>query len=213
MIPYGIVTFLQERNLRKAQDARQRMAIDIFNKLVASGNSINIELGAGDRTGTNGWTTMDIHPGSDIPYDLLQKLPFPESSVDKIYSSHFLEHFHTKDIVKILNESYRVLKPGGWISACVPNGSIYVKAYAERKKLDADVWFRHKPAASNMFSEIDGVNYIAYLDDEHKHLFDIENLCALFKNSNFRNVEPRQFITGLDMEVRDYQSIYVQATK
>ncbi len=51
------------------------------------------------------------------------------------------------------------------------------------------------------------------MHDEHKHLFDQENLCKLFEKAGFKNVQPRKFMPGLDMEVRDYQSIYVEATK
>lgn len=212
ILPYGIVSTIKARNLLRIEGQKRKAFEDKIKKILSDGKPINLELGSGGKRGDGIWTTMDLDRNSDIPFNLLDRLPFPDSSVSRIYSSHFLEHFYTKDIIRILSECYRVLKSGGWISACVPDGSIYVKAYANGQKLDPHIWLRYEPAAT-ILSDIDTVNYMAYMDDEHKHLFDIDNLCAFFKNAGFRDVKPRTLIKGLDLDVRDYQSIYVEATK
>lgn len=212
ILPYGISSNIHRRNIERNAARKKAILEEKIRAIVGGSAPVNLELGSGAKKGSNGWTTMDLNKQCDLPHNLLNNIPFPDVSVDKIYSSHFLEHFYTRDIVRILKESYRVLKPGGWISACVPDGSLYVMAYAKNKVLDPDVWLRYKPAAT-IFSPIDIINYMAYMDDEHKHLFDIDNLIALFASAGFKNVRQRSFNPELDLEVRDYQSIYVEGTK
>ncbi len=51
----------------------------------------------------------------DFNINLFDNLAFPiaDNTVDLIYSSHTFEHLHDDNVVHILNESYRILKPGG----------------------------------------------------------------------------------------------------
>ncbi len=48
----------------------------------------------------------------------IQNLPFKDELFDEIYSSHVLEHI--PNIVKTLNECWRVLKPNGKFTVRVP---------------------------------------------------------------------------------------------
>lgn len=48
-----------------------------------------------------------------VPLDITRPLPLPDESFDLIYSSHLLEHIHRKQILAFLEQSYRVLRPGG----------------------------------------------------------------------------------------------------
>lgn len=52
-------------------------------------------------------------------------LPFPDESVDSIYSSHTLEHI--PDFKHIINDWYRVIKIGGFIVCVVPHQFLYEK--------------------------------------------------------------------------------------
>ena len=87
-----------------------------------------MELGSGPKKGTKGWTTVDIN-GADINYDLRKGIPLPDESVDRIYTSHMLEHLPYKELLDFINECYRVLRVGGELSVCVPNASLYIRAY------------------------------------------------------------------------------------
>ena len=55
--------------------------------------------------------------GVDIVADLEDKLPFDDCSFGLIYSNQVLEHGTTSSLI---NESYRILKPGGRFVANVP---------------------------------------------------------------------------------------------
>lgn len=47
-----------------------------------------------------------------------EKLPFEDSSVSEIYSSHVFEHIH--DIQSVMNEVHRVMAPDGLLTIRVP---------------------------------------------------------------------------------------------
>jgi SAM-dependent methyltransferase len=57
--------------------------------------------------------------GGDLNYDLEKRIPFPTNSVGVVRAYDFLEHVHNP--VKMMNEIYRVLVPGGWLLASVPS--------------------------------------------------------------------------------------------
>ena len=69
---------------------------------------IKIELGSGANW-ENGWTTVDMG-GADIYWDLRHRIPLKSETVSYIYSSHLLEHIPYKDMIKFLNECWRILK-------------------------------------------------------------------------------------------------------
>jgi hypothetical protein len=44
-------------------------------------------------------------------------------------------------------------------------------------------------------------------------MFDEANLLKVLESAGFRNARPREFDPALDMESRDYESIYAEAEK
>lgn len=54
-------------------------------------------------------------------YDLRKGLPYPDGTFDACYSSHVLEHFSRDEARALLQESWRVLRPGGAIRVVVPD--------------------------------------------------------------------------------------------
>jgi len=58
-----------------------------------------------------------------INFNLVKDLPLPfdDLSIKGVYSSHCLEHLTASEVVKLLQESYRILKPGGIIRITVPD--------------------------------------------------------------------------------------------
>lgn len=68
-----------------------------------------------------GWTNLDIVPceGVDVVHDLnVFPYPFSTSQFRYIYAQHVLEHLN--DMVSVMNEIHRILKPGGRIEIIVP---------------------------------------------------------------------------------------------
>lgn len=179
-----------------------------ISSILKSKNEIKLEIGAGDKHGVNGWTTLDINLKCDLCWDLRDGIPFPDNSISSIYSSHLFEHIPYGGILELLNECKRVLKNGGTFSICVPNARPYIEGYVNK---DFTFWKSipqfYKPALTHD-TPIDMVNYIAYMYDEHKYLFDEENIVAILKSSGFKNVTLREFDPEIDTKERDFESLY-----
>lgn len=57
---------------------------------------------------------------------------YNENSVDLIYASHVLEHFGRHEYLAVLEEWFRVLRPGGVLRLAVPDFEAVVKLYPKR---------------------------------------------------------------------------------
>lgn len=75
------------------------------------------------------WVNVDISPTSkaDEFYDITKGLHEEDESVDVVYTSHTLEHVPHGDgpvdlLIFVMNECWRVLKPGGILKIVVPSG-------------------------------------------------------------------------------------------
>jgi predicted SAM-dependent methyltransferase len=174
--------------------------------------TLKIEIGSGPKTGSNGWITLDSCKECDITWNLLNGLPFPDSSVDMIYASHVFEHFYFNELVKLLKECWRVMAPGGELSIVVPNARLYIDAYYEKIDFPPKyaTWAPGMPQTNSL---MDKLNYTAYMGGHHKYMFDQENLLNLLALSGFMQCRPRDFDPVLDMAERRFESIYARAYK
>jgi predicted SAM-dependent methyltransferase len=185
----------------------------IVRKLVEKKSPIKLELGSPKRLGMEDWIASDINKGGDIQLDFTQPIPFPDNSVDCIYSSHVLEHFsYPNTMLNLLRECHRILKVGGSLSIAVPNAKIFLDAYAcgdlfeKNKYCSYDVGLKYK-------YKIDYVNFIAYMGGDHKHMFDEENLVGVLEEAGFGKAKIRDFDPSIDLEVRRHESIYAEGIK
>jgi predicted SAM-dependent methyltransferase len=178
--------------------------------LVESGQPIHLDIGAGD-TGRPGWVTLDITDGCDLYWDLRRGIPFPDASVQRVYSSHLFEHMDYDAGQALLAEVRRVLVPGGEVSVCVPNARLYIDAYLGISELspDHDFW---EPALNGR-DGISLINYVAYMGGEHKCLFDRDSLLERLRSAGFVDVEERDFDSSIDLPEREFESIYAKAGK
>lgn len=80
---------------------------------------MQIDLGCG-RAKRPGHVGLDLYPyeGVDIVCDLEGRLPFEDNSVDRVYANHVLEHIER--LVPLMQEIYRVCRPGASIQVRVP---------------------------------------------------------------------------------------------
>ena len=77
------------------------------------------------------WSNVDFTSNDSyvIKHNLLNGIPFNDSSFDLVYHSHVLEHFSKSDGYNFLSECYRVLKPNGVIRIVIPNLENIVREY------------------------------------------------------------------------------------
>lgn len=86
----------------------------------------------GDCNSPEGFRTVNLVEPSDIVADIMDGLPFQDSTIGCIRAHDFLEHVpHCRDskctheaarcTVGLMNEIYRVLVPGGWLLTATPS--------------------------------------------------------------------------------------------
>lgn len=171
---------------------------------------IFLDLGAGNKPGKGNWLTIDMTPLCDIYWNLLDGLPFPDESISQIYSSHFFEHLSFQEGQMLFKECYRVLAKGGIFKICVPNSEPLILSYTDSSYLEKHKLQVRKNKLNNT-TKIDFLN-LCYLD-EHKYMFDIENLLFILNAVGFRNVRERRFDPAIDHNTRESWSIHAEAEK
>jgi SAM-dependent methyltransferase len=89
-----------------------------------------LNWGCGDWT-EPGWINSDQKegPGIDISCDIRNGLPLDSDSMDYIVSIHALPEVPYPDLVPILEELRRVLKPGGVLRLSLPDLDKGIQAY------------------------------------------------------------------------------------
>ena len=61
--------------------------------------------------------------------NLRKHFPFPDNSIDFIFTAHFVEHLEKHETVRLFRPCYRALEPGGTIRVVVPDLDVVVKQY------------------------------------------------------------------------------------
>jgi predicted SAM-dependent methyltransferase len=81
-----------------------------------------LNIGCGYRYHSD-WINIDhVKTGPEvIVHDINKGLPFENGSIDAVYHAHVLEHFSKHDGAQLIQECYRVLKPGGILRVVVPD--------------------------------------------------------------------------------------------
>jgi SAM-dependent methyltransferase len=83
---------------------------------------LDIGCGPHPREGFRGADRIAF-PGVEFCFDLRNKWPWKDGSVDEAHSSHCLEHFESMERVHFTNELFRVLKPGAKATIITPHWS------------------------------------------------------------------------------------------
>lgn len=166
-----------------------------------------IELGSGGKKRA-GWLTMDLVPGADVIWDLRWRLPLDESSVDVIYCEHVLEHLSFREVKELFGDIRRVLKPGGKFLISVPDLDIYLEAYGAG---DTRLLTFAPAITSNQKADI--LNYIFYMNGEHRFMYNFDSLAFHLRANGFTDVRKRTFDPTLDDAGRLQESLYVSCSK
>jgi len=97
-----------------------------------------------------GWEILNANPGPDVDHlgDARDLTCFDKNTFDVIYASHVLEHFDYSspdaktfadgELVSVLSEWFRVLKPSGRLKISVPDLDIVARLFADKETYNKD---------------------------------------------------------------------------
>jgi predicted SAM-dependent methyltransferase len=137
--------------------------------------------------------------------DIRRGLPYGRDSVAVVYASHVLEHLHRGDTVRFLTHVRQLLKPGGVCRVVVPDVHAIVTWYlanrdepaAQKTCSSSDLLMGmlmlRGPEARGRNPVLDIVRRVADLH-QHKWMYDLEGLQAVFEEAGFACPEGRQYL-------------------
>jgi predicted SAM-dependent methyltransferase len=136
-------------------------------------------------------------------HDLANGLPFADNIADFLYSSHFIEHLYRSDAEHLLEESYRILKPGGTIRVSIPDLEYAISLYIAGKK--------EKMLSEYFFIESDDSYYA-----RHKYMYDYEMFSEILRKARFKEIRRCKYREGrtpdLDLlDNRPEDSLFIEA--
>lgn len=140
-----------------------------------------IELGGGATPTLRhlGVPNADVRAGPtvDVVWDFNQPAPLPDATYDGLYAQYALEHVSWRRCPGFLQETARLLKPGGVAVFLVPN------TYEQAKKLVADYPRWSNAHQSMLWGDLD------YTENSHKMALGPEYAQALFLANGYFAVE------------------------
>ena len=135
---------------------------------------MKLHLGCGKRNFGSDWVHIDRADFDHIHSQDVTTLPFEDNSCDLIYSSHLLEYFDRDEVVDVLREWRRVLKPGAILRLAVPDFEQLCNLYKSGYSLE----------------KVIGPLYGKWGDPSvyHKTTYDFRSLRSVLIENGFRNV-------------------------
>lgn len=176
--------------------------------------SINVDYTANEAEIQSNWSSKSVDP---MPVNLVANgddLPFKDSTIDYVLSSHVIEHFF--DPIKTLKEWIRVVKPGGYIFIIAPHkertfdkyrpitpiaelserhsGLLKVSDYAENEKCDKNNTQFAKESKEEcviVLKDKSLPGYKNFKEDDHHHwtVWNTESFLELCKYLKLNVVE------------------------
>jgi len=140
----------------------------------------------------SGLNILEGWENTDFPkVDVTKPLPYQNSSVDRIFHEHMLEHIDEVDGFKFLKECYRILKPGGVMRIVVPSIDGIIYAYQNWDSLSTELKnkYRNRTHWINSVTYGEAVGYSGKMftnnwsikgfkngSEWHRYLYDSEDL-------------------------------------
>ena len=142
--------------------------------------------------------------GDVINHNVINGLPFKDSSVKCIFSSHFIEHLTFEESINFLKECYRVLRPDGILRIICPDIMIWInKIYKAtdtsffqtyKDSLDVPHWENYVyPIKDKIKTNTQVLNSMIF-NWGHKWMWDFESLKMELKSIGFDSIEQMEHL-------------------
>ena len=170
--------------------------------MAEASQDIKLNLGCGKRY-IPGFIHVDLddYPHIDYKTDISDLSMFQDSYADLIYSSHTLEYFDRFDVLNVLKEWRRVLKPDGTLRVAVPDFEALVRVYQDSKDL------------GKIIGPLYGRMLIKTPDGEkkfyHKTVYDFASLKNVLETSGFTDVHRYDWRQTIHKDFDDWSQSYI----
>src|SRR5687767_4242021 len=163
-----------------------------------------------------GWINTDVKKGDgiDLSCDIRNGLPFETGSIDYAVSIHALPEVPYTELVPVLTELRRVLKPGGVLRLALPDLIKGVRAY---DRGDRDYFLIPDEDARSIGAKL--VTQLIWYGYS-RTLFTQEFIAEMLERAEFSRVTPceyRQTASAypeiIDLDNREAESLFVEAVK
>ena len=197
-----------------------------------------LQLGTGSNP-LDDWLNTDLLPDTYpecrdkiVFLDATRPFPFDDMTFDYIFSEHQIEHVPEPAAHTMIDECWRVLRPGGRVRIATPDLAAIVGLYAEpldeveRHYIDW-VMARFRPNIRSGSRRCYVVNHM-FKDHKHQFIYDYETLSALLTGAGFvdvsrwkpgessdpllRGIERHGHAIG-DDSVNDFETLVVEAVR
>lgn len=135
--------------------------------------------------------------------DIRKKFPYLDNSFDFIYCSQVIEHLQKHDLIKLIEECLRVLKPGGIIRILTPDLEKIIKLYSshdlntfkENDFLESKNLCDHFNAIfyprSHVFTDkrTFTTRILDFLPEQHKYIYDFNTISEMFQKAGYENIK------------------------
>jgi predicted SAM-dependent methyltransferase len=168
-----------------------------------------IQLGCGGNI-LPGWLNTDgqcdgwFHPDS-VKLDATQAFPLPDNTFDYVYSEHMIEHLTYWHGQNMLQESFRIMKPGARIRISCPDFQFLLDLYQSPTKLMTEYMQETKPDWAPFASAIFTINnYVR--DWGHKFIYDKNMMIACLQAAGFTDVEQFDIRNSNDVNLANLEA-------
>jgi len=137
-----------------------------------------INMGCGWRNFGSDWIHIDGGDYDHVDYkSIIHLKQFEDNTVDIIYASHVLQYFDRQQVLDILLEWRRILKPGGILRLAVPN-FLEISKLVLNKKYPLDTFL----------GPLYGKMTMGHKTIYHKTVYDFQSIKTLLNKSLFKDV-------------------------
>ena len=156
---------------------------------------VKLQIGSG-RNMIPGWLntdmSIDICKDGAMYLDAGETFPFPDHSIDYVYSEHLFEHLSHDQAVNMLKECHRVLKPSGVLRIATPDFHFLEDLYLHPEKPANKSYIEWSAKGGGYCSPIPEtpLNVINKFHTEwgHKIIYDRQTLTGLLKDNGYKDI-------------------------